>query len=725
MKTRKHPFKRISTFFTAMLMSTSLLAASASTAFAADTANATIDFSNTASLEIYKYDFTNAAADGVWDESYISTGLYDEYVNTVLGNSIRTGDTDNSSVLGNGETSIGYAIKGVEFTYLKIADICTYSGTENGTQHVEVLYGFEWNTQSQELLSAIGLDADDRYALADKTADSITTYYFQSDVLTKALRESLASNATTVKNALENHIKSAGGAKMPETDHTGHTKVEGLELGLYLVVESKIPEMVTSTVNPFFVSLPMTSVDGTAGSDGTTPEGYGGSEWLYDVVLYPKNETGIPTLEKTVRESKTDTGKNNAVAEDITDGYAHYATASGGDVLEYQIVSTLPSITSAASYLTEYTFKDVLSQGLTYNSDVKLIFYKDDDCTQKITEWTLSDAVHKYLVSYETLDTNQTMMTISLTEEGLKEINTAASVYTDISMTHSGYSDCTVRIIYTAVLDSDNSVTYGDNGNPNEVMLLWKRTNSSYYDTLTDDAHVYTYGLDLTKQFSDDNGDYSMVEFLIHNDTDDYYVQATLNESEGIYYVIDNAAEADHTCNESDATHFIPVESNGAEGKVIVKGLEDDIYTITEVRTDNSYTLLRDDIKLEIFYAETTDSCTVYSSDLLGLVQNDPRYKDQLWDSQQNENFMQPILEHKLLTASAKINEDAVTMLSDGDSANAEAPLLVVNTHGYDIPATGGSSVIVLTICGALVFASASIIMFLFVFRKKRQEEEE
>ena len=86
-------------------------------ALAAPVADATIDTSRTGSLDIYKYDFTNAAKDGVWDSSYVSTGVYDQAVNDALGNAVRAGDSDNSSELGSGDTSYGYAVKGVEFTY--------------------------------------------------------------------------------------------------------------------------------------------------------------------------------------------------------------------------------------------------------------------------------------------------------------------------------------------------------------------------------------------------------------------------------------------------------------------------------------------------------------------------------------------------------------------------------------------------------------------------------
>ena len=48
---------------------------------AAPVAEATIDTSRTDSLDIYKYDFTGAAKDGVWGSSYVSTGVYDQTVN--------------------------------------------------------------------------------------------------------------------------------------------------------------------------------------------------------------------------------------------------------------------------------------------------------------------------------------------------------------------------------------------------------------------------------------------------------------------------------------------------------------------------------------------------------------------------------------------------------------------------------------------------------------------
>lgn len=93
----------------------------------------TIDQDAACSLTVWKFDYTNAKKDGVWDEdAFPSTGWQESYVENALVNTNRKGDTDgqNGNVLGNGQTSKGYAIAGVEFTYLKVADITTFQNQE-------------------------------------------------------------------------------------------------------------------------------------------------------------------------------------------------------------------------------------------------------------------------------------------------------------------------------------------------------------------------------------------------------------------------------------------------------------------------------------------------------------------------------------------------------------------------------------------------------------------
>ena len=602
----------------AMLMAAIMALGLITTAFA----EPTIDTSKKASLSIYKYDITKASAEGAWDtESYISTGLHDDAVIDKLSK---------------------YAIQGVEFTYLRIADITMNNEVVDGQRTVGVLYGFDNSDRSTAVLSAIGLtDAD-----AHKTENGVN--YFTSDMLNNKLAAVLTANATTIKNALEAAVKN-GGVAMTETDAAGHTSASGMELGLYLVVETRVPENVTSTCNPFLVSLPMTTIDGAA--------------WNYDVTVYPKNQTGNPNLEKTVREAKNSTGKNTGSLTDTTDGYAHTATASVGDTVDYQIVSTLPTITSKASSLSEYTYGDTMSKGIKYNKqDVVIEFFRDSACTDKITTWAEDSG--KFAVTYD--DTANTM-TIRMTDTGLSEINEATTVYTD--SVKRGYSDCTMRITYAATLTSDAQM--GNKDNPNEVELTWKRTNTTYYDTLKDCCHVYTYGIDILKQFSDNGGNLRNVKFRLHNDTDDVFVIADLKD--GVYYA------KGLTAKKSDATTFIP----NAQGHIVVKGLEDDAYSLTEIATDKGYVLLKDAVKIVIKTAEngTCEQCGA-----------------------------------KLQTASATVNSKDITMTE----GNAIVPLTVVNNPGFDLPKTGGYGTWMFTIGGVALLGAAAFI----VIRSRKHKNE-
>ena len=604
----------------ALLMAALMAFGLMTTAFAAEP---TIDPAKKASLSIYKYDITKASEDGVWDaESYVSTGLHDDAVVDKLSK---------------------YAIQGVEFTYLKVADIILNNEVVDNQRQVGVLYGFDGSERSNAVLSTIGLTVAD----AHKTEGGVN--YYTSDSLNNKLATALAANATNVKNALETAVKN-GGFAMTETDTAGHTSVSNMEQGLYLVVETRVPENVTSTCNPFLISLPMTTVDG--------------SEWLYDLTVYPKNQTGNSDLKKTVRESKNSTGKHNGSLTDITDGFEHTATASVGDVVDYQIISTLPTITSKASSLSEYTYVDTLSKGIRYNkNDVVIEFFRDAGCTDKIATW--GEDSGKFTVTYD--DTANTM-TIRMTESGLSEINEATTVYTD--SVKRGYSDCTMRITYAATLTSDAKM--GDKDNPNEVELTWKRTNTTYYDTLKDCCHVYTYGIDVLKQFSDGKGSVQSVKFNLHNDTDDVYIAADLKD--GVYYAKGIAAK------KADATTFVP----NAQGHIVVKGLEDDAYSLTEIATDKGYVLLKDAVKIVITTKEN-GACEKCGA--------------------------------KLLTASATVNGKDATM-TDG---NAIVPLTVVNNPGFDLPKTGGYGTWMFTIGGVALLGAAAFI----VIRSRKQHKGE
>ena len=307
---------------------------------------------------------------------------------------------------------------------------------------------------------------------------------------------------------------------------------------------------------------------------------------------------------------------------------------------------------------------DTLSRGIRYNKqDVVIEFFKDAGCTDKITTW--GEDSGKFTVVY---DDTQNSMTIKMTEAGLSEINESEGVYVD--SVKRGYSDCAMRITYAATLTADAKM--GDADNPNEVVLTWKRTNTTYYDTLEDCCHVYTYGVDILKQFSDGKGNIQNVKFNLHNDTDNCYIIADLKD--GVYYAKGIASK------KADATTFIP---NGS-GHIIVKGLEDDSYSLTENATDKGYVLLKEAVKIIIKTAES-GQCEKCGA--------------------------------KLLTASATVNGKDVSM-TDG---NAILPLTVVNNPGFDLPKTGGYGTWMFTIGGVTLLGAAAFI----VIRSRKHTSEQ
>ncbi len=587
----------------------------------------TIDPSQSASLNIYKYDLTRAEQEGGWQAgSHAATGQVDPALDAIS----------------------GYAIQGVKFAYLKIADLEAYTQTGAEAMEPMLVYGLTQGESTDGFLSAIGLDT----SRAHHTEG--TTCYFTSEQLTDALTGALAKNATGTRDTLESLVVNHGGIVMAETDQQGHASASDMAQGLYLLVETSVPENITGTTDPFLVSLPMTTVDGTG--------------WNYHVVVYPKNRTGEPTLDKTVRESSKSTGTNGGT-DAVTDGYAHAASASIGDILEYQILSTLPAITSAASYLTQYTLTDTLSKGLQYTKgDVAVSFFRDTACTQPVTSWTEQD--NKFTVTYQD---EVPSMTIALTEEGLGEVNTASSVH-GTEGSDRGYSGCTMRVTYTCALTG--AAFLGDPGNPNTATLTWRRTNTDYEDTKEDDSHVHTWGLDITKEFSDSMGNMDHVQMILRNETDGYYVKADLLD--GAYTVTGTAADA------AGATVFTPTEA----GKILIRGLEEDEYSLTEVQTDNGYVLLKDPVKI-VITKEEGGTC--------------------------------PVCGEHLYTASASVNGESVEMTPDGESAKSMVPLKIVNVKGFNLPQTGSNGIWMYTCAGVVMMAAAVICLVLLHRRRTRR----
>lgn len=572
-----------------------------------------IDTSRAGSLTIHKYDLTAAEAAGVDVSGYQNNGEVDAEAAAELAN---------------------YAIAGVEYTYIRVGDINTSS--ENG--EIKLLYDIP-----DELETVLDLE------------DTRNNNNYTSDEINQALADLMTDN-TAGKDALFDYFEAASGkTAMDLTDSTGMTSDSEMELGLYLVVETKVPANVHTTTDPFFVSLPMT--------DET------GDEWFYDVNVYPKNQTETEQVDKLVKQH-----------DDTDAAYQDIATGSIGDQMDYTFVTKLPKITDQATYLTQYQFADTIQEGLTYNKDFTIYIYGNrtdaeaNATSAAIATWQQGQG--NFTVTYGEGDKSAT---VALTAAGLAAINPA-------------YSEYYIVVSYSCVIN-DNAVL-GDASNPNDVTLSYSRTNTADIETVTDTAKVFSYGIDLTKTFSGQEGNAENVQFVLQNQTNGHYITAVA-ASAGVYNVTDNNKSSD----EANATKFSP----NADGSLIINGLEADTYVLTEIHTDAGFSLLKEPMTIVI--NQTIDEIIPSTNTLYDSTTEDT-----------------PVVVNNGDRASATVDGSAANMSSDDTSANAYVDMVVVNTPTFDLPQTGGNGTLIFTLAGCGIALAA--FAFVMVRRSSKSEEK-
>ncbi len=618
-----------------------------------------IDTSRTASLTIHKYDMTAAQKGGVDLSQFTATGKQDAKAEEALKK---------------------YPIKGVEFSYLRVGDV------EQQSEAGKVQMIYELPDALQKILGLADSDA----AKTEGSKD-----YFTSQIINDKLASALEDN-TASKDKLEDYMKTNNGTAMDLTDAQGVTKKDKLPLGLYLIVETKVPEDVTYTTNPWFVQLPSTDSEG--------------DDWFYDVVCYPKNETGIPTLDKRVQnnpdQDNVTTAEQSALA-DFTNAREEYkyqstVTASKAEKLDYQFISKLPHITSSTTYLSTYTFDDKMAKGMTYNKNTVIAIYDNKDAADTtnvnnvdksgaIAVWKSSDTDPKFAVTYGKSGDDSTMK-VEMTKSGLNEIN-------------KKYSDKYIVVYYTADVNTDDTVVLGDKGNPNDVSLTWKRTSTDYWDILKDKCIVYSFGYNFTKKFSDNKGDATKVKFVIQNKSDNYYLVAKA-DSDGIYQVTGKSA------TEEGATQFSPA----ADGKLIINGIEGDEYGFTETHSDAGYTLLKKEIIVKI--NSTKADITPTQANITGIQsknENDSTANDGVKNGTELANDVAV----QTTGASATVDSKKATMSANGESVNAFVDMEVTNQKQFLLPMTGGAGSYALIIAGVVIAGCG------FMIVKKNQKRKE
>ena len=215
-------------------------------------------------------------------------------------------------------------------------------------------------------------------------------------------------------------------------------------------------------------------------------------------------------------------------------------------------------------------------------------------------------------------------------------------------------------ITYKATLN--NNAVLGKDGNTNSVTVTYQNAKDSEKTLPNKDTKVFTYGIDLTKLGEGKTPTpLKDVEFELKDVTNNKVLNVkTNNDATNSYYTPDGNSSIKLTTDD--------------KGKIYIRGLKPGTYQLTETKTNAGYVLLKDPVVIEI--------------------------KD---DNATGE-------------AEASVDSKPVTMQNDQknkDSAKAEVPLTVVNSKGFDLPATGGRGIALFTIAGIAIVAAAGSLLFM------------
>lgn len=159
-----------------------------------------------------------------------------------------------------------------------------YEGTDENTSNDKPLVGVEftiWKVadieQDTSPSSNVGFKFVPVSTLKSLTAEDFKSYKTDADKYTKEIYDKvlakLNKNKKVEDGTLDGAIKAT--TKIDDTTGKASAKFTDLDLGLYLVQETKAPSQIVNKTANFLVSVPMTNEAGKA--------------WNYDVVAEPKN----------------------------------------------------------------------------------------------------------------------------------------------------------------------------------------------------------------------------------------------------------------------------------------------------------------------------------------------------------------------------------------------------------------------------------------------------
>lgn len=520
------------------------------------------------------------------------------------------------------------------------------------------------------------------------------------------------------------------------TNADGVAEFTNLDLGLYLVVETTSPAIVTGPCDPFLISVPMTT---------------DGDDWLYNVHVYPKNSTAVGgvslvktgkagaalkgvtfVLQKKNGDSWTDITKKSTALGDNTGTVLNLVTNEAGKISvedlssgTYRFIEISVGadnkgyiMDGAATYEFKVEGNDVTYAGNTGTNITIPVTNDKPDMTKEVkngndwkqdADYSVGDKVPyritvsvpaniKKLKKFALTDTPTNLKddanSVKVTDKtGSTTIPATATATEDgngftIDFTPAdldSYAGQNIIVTYNAeLLDTAVTTTVG---NPNTATLEYSNkilpdTDDGYNpnkpgtpttDKITDTAVVYTFQIQIEKKAEKADGTpLADVEFDLYKAVD--AGTAGVATADEVKKAGLDSSKAWKKINETSL-------KTNTEGKVSQSGLKNGEYYLVETKTNAEYNLLKAPVKVTLNIAYTTTTKAEYNIDETGKT---------------------TLVKHEV----EKTEFKNAGVASDGIQIQT-----VINKKGFTLPLTGGMGTVLFSVIGlALVLAGVVVI---------------